>query len=940
MQAQLWTRRHRQESSRRLTRARASRPAFLAMFCALLLACGAESAQQSFKLGEQAAAQGDFSTAIIHFKNAVQAEPENPEWRLALGKLQLESGNGEAALKEIERARKLGLNTDEVSRNIALASLLTGDRARASEEVSLNGNLEEGPWALVQARLDLLDGKHAEAAALLETLVAQAPDNVEALRTLVQARILAGDSEAARNALGRLLDLRPGDIRGLLVSATLDLEAKQAEAARETFLKVLGLSSKHYGARLGLAAAELALEDVDAAEKSLDALGANANNDPRAMFMRARIAQQRGKPDTALVYLRSVLQIQPQNLQALALAGELSFRLRDYASAEGFFARLLEEQPDNAQLRTMYSVVLMRQGKRELANDALQDSEQLSETGDARLLALLGTSYLEAGDELAARESLERASALAPDSLAIRSQLALAKLETGNPQEAAADFAAIRSEAPDYLQAAIFEILALAAAGDRAGAMQRADNFVMAQGETSPVPWNLRGYLRARNGEGDAARSDFESALARKEDFDPAEINLARLAASNQDYTKAREHLMQVLERSPHQLDALLQLAKIALVEGNREEAQKIWREALDNHPDAVQPQLLLARELRRAGAIDEAVTLAESFLQLAPNLPVAQYEYARSMLLARRPADALPVAQRLLDSRPESREALVLMSAIQLQLGDQAGYEGTLNQLAKIDPSAPQALIGLGRLAFSQRRLDEALDYAGKLAASDNDKLAPVGLEMKGDIAAARGDFAAAAEAYGQAYEQTSNTGLLIKLDTAERRSGRDHSRLEDWVKQHPDDILTLYALAVERFRAGDDEEAELLFERVIERDTKHAAALNNLAWLYDKRGDERAPSYAGRAYEADPSNPEIADTLGWILLKDERYELALNLLEKAHDKRPGNPEIAFHYASAQAGAGNKHGARETLEKLLAAHEKFPSRTPAENLMRELSSP
>ncbi len=129
-------------------------------------------------------------------------------------------------------------------------------------------------------------------------------------------------------------------------------------------------------------------------------------------------------------------------------------------------------------------------------------------------------------------------------------------------------------------------------------------------------------------------------------------------------------------------------------------------------------------------------------------------------------------------------------------------------------------------------------------------------------------------------------------------------------------------------------------MFEKVIERDAKHAAALNNLAWLYDKRGDERAPSYAGRAYEADPSNPEIADTLGWILLKDERSELALNLLEKAHDKRPGNPEIAFHYASAQAGAGNKHGARETLEKLLAAHEKFPSRTPAENLMRELSSP
>ena len=44
-------------------------------------------------------------------------------------------------------------------------------------------------------------------------------------------------------------------------------------------------------------------------------------------------------------------------------------------------------------------------------------------------------------------------------------------------------------------------------------------------------------------------------------------------------------------------------------------------------------------------------------------------------------------------------------------------------------------------------------------------------------------------------------------------------------------------------------------------------AANLNNLAWLYDQKGDtEKALGHARRAYELSPKRPEIADTLGWL--------------------------------------------------------------------------
>jgi Flp pilus assembly protein TadD len=44
----------------------------------------------------------------------------------------------------------------------------------------------------------------------------------------------------------------------------------------------------------------------------------------------------------------------------------------------------------------------------------------------------------------------------------------------------------------------------------------------------------------------------------------------------------------------------------------------------------------------------------------------------------------------------------------------------------------------------------------------------------------------------------------------------------------------------------------------------------LNNLAWLYDQKGNrEKALGYARRAYELSPKQPEIADPLLGATLK-----------------------------------------------------------------------
>ena len=66
-------------------------------------------------------------------------------------------------------------------------------------------------------------------------------------------------------------------------------------------------------------------------------------------------------------------------------------------------------------------------------------------------------------------------------------------------------------------------------------------------------------------------------------------------------------------------------------------------------------------------------------------------------------------------------------------------------------------------------------------------------------------------------------------------------------------------------------------------------AANLNNLAWLYDQKGDtEKALSHARRAYELSPKRPEIADTLGWLLIRQGDTAAAMPLLEQALEGSP----------------------------------------------------
>jgi tetratricopeptide (TPR) repeat protein len=127
--------------------------------------------------------------------------------------------------------------------------------------------------------------------------------------------------------------------------------------------------------------------------------------------------------------------------------------------------------------------------------------------------------------------------------------------------------------------------------------------------------------------------------------------------------------------------------------------------------------------------------------------------------------------------------------------------------------------------------------------------------------------------------------------------------------------------------------------FTRAFELLTKAAAQgrldpklLSQLAWLYDRLGDEdRAIAYYERALELDAAQPAAAITLGALYAKRANLEAAIRLWKDALERNPGLEQARMNLAVAQMKSGNLTAARATLEKAL---EFSPDLTLARKLL------
>ena len=382
----------------------------------------------------------------------------------------------------------------------------------------------------------------------------------------------------------------------------------------------------------------------------------------------------------------------------------------------------------------------------------------------------------------------------------------------------------------------------------------------------------------------------------------------------------------------------MLALSEMAFGDGDADTGFDWLAKAANANPEAAEPRLLSVNAYLSRNEPERAIPIARELAEIAPENGDALDALARAQLASGQAFNAVATYRRLTGLLPQSAPAHYRLAQAQAAAEQLKAARQTLDQAMVLDPAflpAKQA-----RLEAEQRLngIEAALALGREWR--DRDPEAAVGHSLIGNLLFAESRFDEAIEAYKTAFDLEPSSALARRLYESHARAGdadRGVGVLKGWLDANEEDDEARFVLTSALIASGDHAEAIRESERLLERRPDNPIVLNNLAWLYDQTGDNRAVDYAARAHELAPQSPEIADTLGWMLVRQGEVERGLTLLRQANAAAPNHPEIGYHLAATLNKQGDRTGAREVLESVLGPDTNFQGVEDARALLKEL---
>lgn len=369
-----------------------------------------------------------------------------------------------------------------------------------------------------------------------------------------------------------------------------------------------------------------------------------------------------------------------------------------------------------------------------------------------------------------------------------------------------------------------------------------------------PEALYAQGQQRARENNHAAAIVQFKSALQERPDWPEARLDLARslLSAGQRDAAEAELSRMltdpKVADRAvPLFLESLLVagdakrivaqhasyrlagkdaaadykalIASAWLALGQREKAQAALREALQAKPDAVKARVMVARLMAGSGDIDGAIKLAEEVIGTKPEAKEA-WLLKGDLLLARSDpsrAAARDAYAKALAIDPSFAAAHMALIQLTMRQGDLAVAKEQLAKMRAAVPDHPFTVLTEAQIAYVEERLPDARARVQALLRALPDL--PSALHLAGLIEARTGSLTQATRHFRKAL--TADPALEVTreaLAAAELRIGqpdRALATLEPLLTGAAAKPSALAVAAEARLQQGDAASAEALYLR-----------------------------------------------------------------------------------------------------------------------------
>lgn len=421
-------------------------------------------------------------------------------------------------------------------------------------------------------------------------------------------------------------------------------------------------------------------------------------------------------------------------------------------------------------------------------------------------------------------------------------------------------------------------------------------------------------------------------ALAKEFPTEPdVAILLATLYDQRRRYRDAEATLRRALEAHPKDLDLLNNL-NVALTQANDVVgAETVIRRMIDAEPESIDHRLRLVRFYVQQAAYDKAEAVLRNAVVLDPNseerrLVLADFFMSRGDVSAaeRVLLDAmaqLPYANRVqfgiaaiyrktgqdtkareryatlvqeYKDKPVGLEAKVKLAEMDFQADRQIEAERHVQEVLKDNPRSSDGLTLLGRIALARRNGKDAVQ-AFRTVLHDQPELATIhyllgqAYQLTGETNLAKESFERAVTLYP---DQVDAKRSLAVLESKSGRYQQARARLEDLLKQRPDDVVALDMVMTLDLVMKNWPGAAQTLGRI-----RHVAAESHVALMAE-----------GRLYEAQG-----------------RLNDAINAYERAMVLLPNEPEPLLSLVRLEVAQGHKVQLQTRLEGLLAARPDHP---------------
>ena len=768
-------------------------------------------------------------------------------------------------------------------------------------------------------------GGFADATKEALKVLEQVPNSGDAIITLTAAARSKEEIQAAQEQLQKFP--KKNDVSFNLALANLSILKGDVGAATEAVRQALATDPKSSAAHMAMGDLYILQKDQrQAIEEYKKAADLAPIRSVERLKYAAYTSATGGTEETRRVATEMTKQA-PDYLPGWILLAELASKDKKYDEALSLLENVFSREPESVDGRRLQSDVLLAKGEPKKAIEVLERVDR-THPGSPLVKYQLARAYLKNNEINQARTALDQAISANPNYTDPILLLAELNLRSGHADMVIKPMTDLLRKTPELRNAALFLATAY-------GSLDRFDDATVVLQEQ-----------------------------ARLAPQDPqVQVLLGANFRQAKRYEEARQAFEKAAQLAPDNLLIMNQLVELDLLDKRFDAARQRITRQFQKTPDAPAAHFFEGKILAAEGKWDSAESELQKTLQLDPNFSSAYDLLVQTYLAANKLPQAVSQLQAELSKNPNNASALMILALVYERMQDYPKARDAYEKLLSINPDFVVALNNLACLYTEQlNNLDKAYELARK--ARDLQGQNPGIADTLGWVLYKRGEYQQALPILQESAQKAADNPeiqfhlgmaayMMGQTDVAKAAlqkaagsdkdfRGKDESKrrlaslesgagasselsipqLEAMTKAQPNDLISQTRLGEAYEKQGAWDKASAAFEQAEKLNPNLASTITKLAQLNagPLQNKEKALTYAKKARELAPADPQVAAILGKVAYQSGNFSWAYSLLQEAIRQRANDPSLLRDLAWAAYSMGKVNEARDAMQKAVSS--------------------